>query len=181
MVNRIAPDTTEIHRKPNSNILLCQPVTSEYGTVHYRWGYTDLLTYDETVMPGDRNYCLYDIGIDTLSYLYWVETYLDSPVGEGCDNRSYYGHSVLTSTSDYDANTVEAYMSNNHIMLYVNALSPDNVLTSLYDVNGKLLLTRGYGITDVVSDAIAVNIVPGVYFLSVSVGNEFYSFKLLKL
>ena len=181
VVSRIAPDTTEIRRKGSTNILICQPVTSDYGEVHYRWGYTNRFTYNEATMPGDHNYCLYDFGIDTMSYLYWVETYLNNPIGEGCDNRSYYGHSVLTSTSDYDANTVEAYMSRDHIMLYVSALSPENVSASLYDVNGKLLLTRGYGIADVVSDAIAVNIAPGVYFLRVNVGNEFYSFKLLKL
>jgi hypothetical protein len=181
VVNRIAPDTTEIRRKGNTNILVCQPVNSEYGEVHYRWGYTNRFTFSEAVVPGDHNYCLFEFGIDTLSYLYWVETYLNNPIGEGCDNRSYYGYSYSTATSDYGANAVEAYISNERIVLYVNALSPENVSAALYDVNGKLLLTHGYGITDVVSDAIAVNIAPGVYFLRVCVGNEFYSFKLLKL
>ncbi|MBR6441561.1 MAG: Omp28-related outer membrane protein, partial [Bacteroidales bacterium] len=127
VLNHVAPDTTEIRRKANSNILVCAPVTSEYGQVHYRWGYTDIHTGSETVMPGDRNYCLYNIGIDTLSYRYWVETYLSEPIGEGCDNRSYYGQGVMTSTSDYDANIVEAYMSNNCIVLNVNALYPSNI------------------------------------------------------
>ena len=181
VVNRVAPDTTSIRRNGNTNILVCQPVYSEYGEVHYRWGYTNRFTVSEAVMPGDHNYCLYDFGIDTLSYLYWVETYLSNPIGEGCDNRSYYGQGYSTATAEYDANTVEAYISHDRIILYVNALSPENVSAALYDVNGKLLLTRGYGITDAVSDAIAVNIAPGVYFLRVSVGNEFYSFKLLKL
>ena len=181
VVNHIAPDTTEIRRKENTNILVCQPVYSEYGEVHYRWGFTNRFTNDEAVIPGDHNYCLYGYGIDTLSYLYWVETYLNNPIGEGCENRSYYAHSYSTATSDYGANAVEAYISNERIILYVNALSPGNVSASLYDANGKLLLTRGYGVTDLVSDAIAVSIAPGVYFLRVSVGNEFYSFKLLKL
>ena len=181
VVNRVAPDTTEIRRKVNSNMLFCQPVSSSYGTVHYRWGYTELGTNSEVVIPGDRNYCMYDFGIDTFLYRYWVETYLTNSIGEGCDNRSYYGHSILTSTSDYDANVVEAYMLDGNIVLHVGILSPDVVSAALYDVNGKQLLTRRYGETDIVSDMIPLSYAPGIYILRVSVGNQLYPFKLLKL
>ena len=181
VVNRFAPDTTEIRRKANSNILFCQPITSEYGTVHYRWGYTNRFTFDEVIMPGDHNYCLYDFGIDTLSYRYWVETYLNSPIGEGCDNRSYYGQSYGTATFNFEDNTVEAYLVDSRIVLYASLLSPDNVSATLYDVNGKQLLMRMYGFTETVSDVIPVNIAPGVYLLKVIVGNQMYSFKLLKI
>ena len=181
VLNRVAPDTTEILRKANTNMLVCAPVTSEYGQVHYRWGYTDINTGSETTIPGDQNYCLYDFGIDTLSYRYWVETYLSGSIGEGCDNRSYYGHGVITSTSDYDANVVEAYMSNNRIVLYVNVLSPNRITATLYDVNGKHLLMRDYGTAETVSDIIPVSFAPGVYFLKVMVGNQLYAFKLLKI
>ena len=181
VVNRIAPDTTEIRRKVNSNILICKPVYSDYGTIHYRWGYTDLLTSDETMMSGDHNYCLYDFGIDTLSYLYWVETYLSEAVGNGCNNRSYYGQGIETATIEYEGNTVEAFMSNNNIVLYVNAFSPECIIATLFDVNGKLMLTRDYGAADMVSDVIPVSLAPGVYFMKVSVGGRLYSFKLLKI
>jgi hypothetical protein len=182
IVNRIAPDTTEVRRKGNTNILICQPVYSDYGQVHYRWGYTDLNTTAEVVMPGDRNYCIYDFGIDTLSYRYWVETYLNNAVGEGCDNRSYYAYGyITTATPDYDGNIVEAYLSNSQIVLYVSSLSPDDIKASLYDVNGKLLVSKGYGVTDQVSDMIPVSIAPGVYFLRVSLGGQLYSIKLLKI
>ena len=182
VLNRIAPDTTEIRRKVNTNILICQPVYSDYGQVHYRWGYTDLNTTAEVIVPGDRNYCLYDFGIDTLSYRYWVETYLNEAVGVGCENRSYYAYGyITTSTPDYGGNVVEAYLSNDRIVLYVNSLSLENIMTSLYDVNGKLLLSKGYGTTDQVSDVIPVSIAPGVYFLRVSIGGQMYSVKLLKI
>lgn len=182
VLNRIAPDTTEVRRKVNTNILICQPVYSDYGQVHYRWGYTDLNTSDEVVIPGDRNYCLYEFGIDTLSYPYWVETYLDEAVGEGCENRSYYAHGyITTSTPDYGGNVVEAYLSNNRIVLFINSLSLDKITAALYDMNGKLLLSKCYGTTDKVSDVIPVSIAPGVYFLRVSIGGQMYSVKLLKL
>lgn len=121
------------------------------------------------VIPGDRNYCLYEFGIDTLSYCFWVETYLAEAVGEGCENRSYYAHGyITTSTPDYGGNVVEAYLSNNRIVLYVNSLSLDKITAALYDVNGKLLLSKSYGTTDKVSDVIPLSIAPEVYFLRVS-------------
>lgn len=182
VVNRIAPDTTEIRRKVNSNILFCQPVNSNYGEVHYRWGYTDRNTSAEVVIPGDHNYCLYDFGIDTLLFRYWVETYLNFSIGAGCDNRSYYGYGyIMTSTPDYDDNVVEAYLSDNRIVLYVSSLSFETITVSLYDVNGKMLVSKGYGVTDQVSDAIPVSIAPGVYFLKVSIGGQSYPVKLLKI
>ena len=182
VINSFAPDTTVVIRKSSSNILICRPVTSEYGEVHYRWGYTDRYTLAETVIPGDYNYCLYDFGIDTLAFRYWVETYLINAIGEvECHNRSYYNFGIETSIMDYNGNTVEAYLTNNRIFLSVNALSSDNVTAALYDVNGKLLLSKAYGTTYVVSDAIPVNIAQGIYFLIVHVGQQTHSFKLLKM
>ena len=182
VANRIAPDTTEVRRKGSSNILVCKPVYSDYGQVHYRWGYTDLSTSAEVVIPGDRNYCLYDFGIDTLSYRYWVETYLNEAVGAGCENRSYYAYGyITTSTPGYGGNIVDAYLSGGRIMLNVSALSPEDVAIALYDMNGKLLLTKGYGVTELVSDVIPVSFAPGIYLLNVNVGGYLYSFKLLKI
>ena len=182
VANRIAPDTTEVRRKVNTNILICKPVYSDYGQVHYRWGYTDLSTFAEVVMPGDRNYCLYDIGIDTLTYRYWVETYLNEAVGAGCENRSYYAYGyITTSTPGYGGNIVDAYLSGGRIILNVSALSPEDVAITLYDMNGKLLLTKGYGVTELVSDVIPVSFAPGIYLLNVNVGGYLYSFKLMKM
>jgi len=182
VANRIAPDTTEVRRKGSSNILVCKPVYSDYGQVHYRWGYTALSTSAEVVIPGDRNYCLYDIGIDTISYRYWVETYLNESVGAGCENRSYYAYDYITTfTPGYGGNIVDAYLSGGRIMLNVSAFSPEDVAIALYDMNGKLLLTKGYGVTELVSDVIPVSFAPGIYLLNVNVGGYLYSFKLLKM
>ena len=182
VTNRIAPDTTEVRRKGSSNILVCRLVYSDYGQVHYRWGYTDLSTFAEVVIPGDHNYCLYDIGIDTLTYRYWVETYLNEAVGAGCENRSYYAYDYITTfTPGYGGNIVDAFLSGGRIMLNVSALSPEDVDIALYDMNGKLLLTKGYGVTELVSDVIPVSFAPGIYLLNVNVGGYMYSFKLLKM
>ena len=176
----IAPARTEIRRKPNANILICQPVTSGYGEVHYRWGYTHRGTSYENVLPGDRTYCQYDIGIDTLTYQYWVETFINSEWGE-CSARSYYGQDNTTAVAGYERASVNAYMTDGHIVLNVEALARENVSAVLYNVAGSQLLHRNYGYADAVSDIIPVNLSPGVYVLKVMVGQEIYLFKLLKI
>ncbi|MCR4857286.1 MAG: C10 family peptidase [Bacteroidales bacterium] len=179
--NGYAPDTTVIRRKGNTNILVCQPVTSSYGVVHYQWGYTDRISLNETLMNGDYNYCRFDMGIDTQRYDYWVETYMDVSNSLSCANRSYYGHSLNTSVEDYDDNVVDAYMTHDRMILSVSAVGPNPIVAGLYDVNGRLLFSKDYGITDKVSDNVNVSIANGIYFLRVTIGNQLYSVKLLKI
>ena len=176
-----SPDTTIVRRKINSNILVCQPVFSEYGEVHYRWGYTHRHTFEEFILDGDLDYCQYEFGIDTLTYYYWVETYITYPDGQSCANRSYYGNNYLTSSVSFDADIVEAYINGNHIVIFVSTSAPSDVEAALYDVNGKLLLSRAYGFTDVVSDVLPVSVASGVYFLKITTGGRLHTFKLLKI
>ena len=174
-----APDTVNVRRNGSTNILLCDQVTSDFGIVHYRWGYTDRLTAVETVLDGDNNYCLFTIGIDTFAYDYWVETYINYEDGTSCANRSYYGNSYLSSTEEFDGNIVNAYLSGNHIHLFVNALEPTNTSAILYDANGRQLLTRHYGVTNEVTDNLPADFACGVYILRVSLDNRNYPFKLV--
>ena len=176
-----APDTTIVRRKINSNILVCQPVYSEYGEVHYRWGYTHRHSFEEFVLDGDFNYCQYEFGIDTFTYYYWVETYITYPDGQSCANRSYYGNNYLTSSESFDADIVEAYINGNQIVIFVSTSAPSEVNAALYDVNGKLLLSRAYSFTDVVSDVLPVSVASGVYFLKITTGGRLHTFKLLKI
>ena len=179
--NGYAPDTTVIRRKGNTNILVCQPVTSVQGVVHYQWGYTDRLSLNETLVNGDYNYCQFDVGIDTQRYDYWVETYMDISNSLSCANRSYYGHSLNTSVEDHDGNMVEAHLIHDWMTLSVSAVSPSPIVAGLYDVDGRLLFSKNYGVTDKVFDNVNVSIANGIYFLRVSVGNQLYSVKLLKI
>ena len=176
----VAPAPAEIRRKPNSNILICQPVTSEYGEVHYRWGYTHRSSSYEHVLSGDRTYCQFDLGIDTVNYLYWVETFIYSG-GDECVTRSYYGEDINTAVLDQERAKVNAYMTDGQIVLSVSAQSPEIVSAVLYNTAGSKLLHRSYGRTDTVSDIIPANVSQGVYVLKVMVGQEVYLFKLLKI
>ena len=176
-----APDTTVIVRKNNTNILICSPVSSEYGTVHYRWGYTNRFTNEETVLYWDHNYCLFDIGIDQQSYLYWVETYIQYEDGMGCANRSYYGYSVYTDIADYELNSIDARIVDNQLVLHVNAASTDMIDVMLYGINGQLLMTQHYGYINQVDDILPFHYSNGMYLLIIRIGNQTYPVKLLKL
>ena len=149
--------------------------------VHYQWGYTDRLSLNETLVNGDYNYCQFDVGIDTQRYDYWVETYMDISNSLSCANRSYYGHSLNTSVEDHDGNMVEAHLIHDWMTLSVSAVSPSPIVAGLYDVDGRLLFSKNYGVTDKVFDNVNVSIANGIYFLRVSVGNQLYSVKLLKI
>ena len=176
-----APDTTVIMRKNNTNILICSTVSSEYGTVHYRWGYTNRFTNEETVLDWDHNYCLFDIGIDQQSYLYWVETYIQYEDGIGCANRSYYGYSIYTDIADYELNSIDARIVDNQLVLHVNAASTDMIDIMLYGINGQMLMTQHYGYINQVDDILPFHYSNGMYLLIVRIGNQTYPVKLLKL
>ena len=177
-----APDTTIIRHKTNSNILVCKQVHCEYGDVHYRWGYTNRNTLEEAVVEdGNYNYTQYQIGIDTLTYYYWVETYITYPDGQSCANRTYYGNDYLTSTESFDHDVVEAYIYGDRIVILVNTAVPSEVNAALYNVNGKLLLTRGYHFTDQVTDFLQLSAANGVYFLKITTGDRVHTFKLVKM
>ena len=176
-----APDTTVIVRKNNTNILICQGVTSEHGTVHYRWGYTNRFTHEETVLDWDYNYCLFDIGIDQQTYLYWVETYIQNSNGIGCANRTYYGYSIYTDITDYGLNNINARIMGDQLVLHVNATAPDVIDAMLYGINGQLLMTLRYGYTNQVDDIMPFHYSNGMYLLIIRIGNQTYPVKLLKL
>ena len=176
-----APDTTVIVRKNNTNILICQGVTSEHGTVHYRWGYTNRFTHEETVLDWDYNYCLFDIGIDQQTYLYWVETYIQNSNGIGCANRTYYGCSIYTDITDYGLNNINARIMGDQLVLHVNATAPDVIDAMLYGINGQLLMTLRYGYTNQVDDIMPFHYSNGMYLLIIRIGNQTYPVKLLKL
>ncbi|MBO4621377.1 MAG: T9SS type A sorting domain-containing protein, partial [Paludibacteraceae bacterium] len=178
-----APDTTVIIRKASSNILVCQPVHSEYGVVHYRWGYTNRDTHEEFINEDSHyTYTQYVFGIDTLAYEYWVETYITYEDGESCANRTYYGYNHYpTGTDSFDADVVEAYINGDRIVVFVNTAVPSEVNAAVYNVNGKLLLTRAYGFTDIVTDVIPLSAATGVYFLKITTGKRLHTFKLIKM
>ncbi len=177
----MTPDRTEVRRKGTTNILICQPVTSDWGTVHYRWGYTNLATEQETMYEWDYNYYMYSIGIDTLRYLYWVETYFEEPEDQGCANRSYYANGLITSIKDYANHQVDAHITDNQLVISIQCTSANEVSATLYDATGKMLLFKDFGRTNGVSDAIPVRLSTGIYLLKVNIGNQLYSVKLLKL
>ena len=177
---KTSPDTTIVRRQTPSNILVCQPVTSNNGAVHYQWGYTHRYNNSETSFDWDYNYFQYEDGINTNMYHYWVETYINYDDNSKCGNRSYYYGNNTTNINDVDGNIVNAYFYDEQINLHVKPVYSESVSISLFNLNGQLLVSKDYGICYELYDKVAIQIATGIYLLKVNVGKQAYILKLLK-
>lgn len=175
-----APNSTTIRRQGNSNILVCNPVSSNEGTVHYKWGYIYRYANTETSFDWDYNYFLFEDGVDTNRYHYWVETYIKYGNHLSCTNRTYYHENASTSIRDEDENIVNAYFQGNAICLHLKLSNTEPVSFELFDMNGRALKTMDFGICGELNDRISVPVAAGIYLLRLYVGQKSYSLKLAK-
>ncbi len=178
----VSPDQTIIRRQGSSNILVCQPVSSDEGVVHYQWGQTNIDTDEETFFDGDYNYFLFESGIDTTHFRYWVETYINYGESSRCSNRTYYEGNTPTAIQNIDGNLVNAYFYENYIKLHVKPANVETVSISVFNLDGKFVIAKKYGVSDEFDDLIYLpSITSGLYFLKVNIGKSVYVLKLLKL
>ena len=175
-----APDNTIIRRQGNSNILVCNPVVSDEGIVHYKWGYIYRYANTETSFDWDYNYFLFEDGVDTNRYHYWVETYIKYGDRLSCANRTYYHENVNTSLQDEDENIVNAYFQGNSICLHLKLPNTEPVSLKLFDMNGRVLKSVDFGLCSELNDRISVSVAAGIYLLRLYVGQKSYSLKLAK-
>jgi hypothetical protein len=135
ILNSRAPDKTNIIRKPNSNILVCE-VANE--VLNYQWGYTlKSMGIDSLLSNGNLQYVQLNHNFDSVSYKYWVETSQNS-----CLTRSFLGASPIPTAID------NGFYENKVIKVYPNPIL-ENKLTietfgkeisnmKVFDVTGKL-------------------------------------------
>ena len=178
----VSPDPTIVRRQGTSNILVCQPVTSDEGLVHYQWGQTYIDTDVETYFDWDYNYFLFESGIDTIHFRYWVETYINYGENSKCPNRTYYDGNTSTTIQNVEGNIVNAYFYENYIKLHVKPANVETVSISVFNLDGKFVTAKNYGVTDEFYDLLDLPpISSGLYFLKVNIGKNVYVLKLLKL
>lgn len=175
-----APNCTTIRRQGNSNILVCNPVSSNEGTVHYKWGYIYRYANTETSFDWDYNYFLFEDGVDTNRYHYWVETYIKYGDHSSCTNRTYYHENASTSIQDENENIVNAYFQGNAICLHLKLSNTEPVSFELFDMNGRALKTMDFGLCGELNNRISVPVAAGIYLLRLYVGQKSYSLKLAK-
>lgn len=174
-----SPDPSEIIRKPNSNILVCSPETSSFGQVHYRWGYTDKATFNETVNNWDYNYYQYDIPIDTTIYDFWVETYIVY-ADRTCHNRAYFSQNQTTGFDDIEKFNSIVFVSGNQIVIRYQNPECKDIKANLYDISGRLLFHSDFGTEPSLDTRIPFDYDSGTYILELHTGNRHYTSKITR-
>ncbi|GHU79743.1 hypothetical protein FACS1894145_4540 [Bacteroidia bacterium] len=176
----IAPDTTIIKKKENSDILICADANP---TAHYQWGYINgkdtIPLYDNY---GDRYqyFKIYD-GINS-DYTYFVDIYYEDTGCEDCKTRSYYYPKQETS-QPVPSNQKIAIFPNpakEHFSLLLGAEFTGNMVASLKNLSGKTMLTKH--ITDYKNNEVVsfdLNLPKGIYLLVVQTSEEVLTSKIL--
>ena len=94
VTSELALDQGIVINKPNTTMLITSDSTLG---ISYDWGYTDILTGDETIIVDSLRYAIMP-HLNTELYWYWVDTYLNN----SCITRSYYnGPPIPTSLHEY--------------------------------------------------------------------------------
>ena len=173
-----SPDRTQIVRKNNSNILIYNNSSSLPSDIHYRWGYTDKLTFEETVVQDwIYNYYQYSF-IDTIQFRYWVEAYVFYE-DDTCRNRTYYLDEVVTIQDYFEDFDVIAFISGNQLQIQVDNPSGQHTVAVLYDMAGRTIAQWDLGIDSVIRKQISFGYPNGIYLLTVQVGNRRHTTKIL--
>ena len=90
-----SPNRTQVIRKPNSDILVCDDSTVN---LIYQWGFTEKSSGTDTeILGGNLRYVLLPHSFDSTTYRYWVRTSFDYGGGESCETMSYLGPSPITN------------------------------------------------------------------------------------
>ena len=172
-----APDKTNIIRKPNSNILICD---DETPNLIYQWGYTIKSTNQSIDITGaNLRYVTLPNTFDTTINIYWVKTSLLYGSSESCVTQSYYYYNPIP----LKINEINLYQ--NDIVLYPN---PSNGLISIKGLKEKIDLIEIFNskgqITDfdfdplVNSIFINENCSSGLYFIVIRIKDSIITKKI---
>lgn len=172
-----SPARSEVVRKENSNILVCNPVND--AGVHYRWGVTDKYTAAESVYDWDYNYFQYDLPINTDLYDYWVETY--RTYGDvSCRNRAYYEEGTVTFVPEYDTFSALAVAQGDWLQIRVENPTQQSMYAVLRDVSGRTVAQYSLGTASFVHHTAPFPYANGIYLLSFYAGNQCLTIKIAK-
>lgn len=130
--NSIAPNKSEIRRKPNSNLLFC---SDSSNNINYQWGYIIKATNESIDINGaNKQYVLLPHTFDTSLYYYYVKTKLND-----CETKSYF-NLILFSGIENNTNSSEylVYPNPTNGKIYINSINNFDKI-NVIDELGRLI------------------------------------------
>lgn len=174
--NQQAPERTIIVRKPNSDILVAQESDS---SLYYQWGYIDKLTAKEFAIDNsNRRYVLLPQSFDNTQYDYWL--ILRPSESSPCYSRSYY-------VSENDDTYIVINGNKISVPSFVKGIIPvtienngtEQVTCTVFALTGELIYESNWGNEPYIRRSIDFNLISGIYFLRVKIGEKVETIKLI--
>ena len=133
-----APDKTNIIRKPNSDILICDDETPQ---LIYQWGYTIKSTnqsYD--IINANLRYVALPNNFDTTKYIYWVKTSLLYDSSESCMTQSYFYYNPIPlkiNEQSLNRDDIVLFPNPSNGLVFINGLREHVDLIELFNCEGQ--------------------------------------------
>lgn len=163
-----APDKTQILRKSNTNILVCQDTTEG---IQYQWGYIEKSNTKMNDIPNaNLRYIQLSMGFDTVRYVYYVKTSLHN-----CPTTTFYNayDPLIFNNVNSDKLNIEIYPNPNNGELNISGIDLHKVKIMIYNHLGQEI---EYIINE--SKLNIINPVSGIYYIMIYDGKNKYIQKI---
>jgi hypothetical protein len=172
-----APDKTNIIRKPNSNILICD---DETPNLIYQWGYTIKSTNQSIEITGaNLRYVTLPNTFDTNTYIYWVKTSLLYGSSESCVTQSYYSFNPIPlkiNDPSLNKDDIILYPNPSSGTVFIKGLKEKTDLIEAFDSKGQKT-NFDY---DPIANSISINEnnIGGLYFIVIRIKDSIITKKI---
>jgi hypothetical protein len=172
-----APDKTNIMRKPNSNILICD---DETPNLLYQWGYT-LKSNNQNIEIKEANlrYVTLPNSFDTAINIYWVKTSLLYDTIESCVTQSYYHYNPIPlkiNEPSLNKDEIVLYPNPSSGLVFIKGLKDKLDLIEIFDNKGQ----RTNFEFDPLINSITINenSISGLYFIVIRIKDSIITKKI---
>jgi hypothetical protein len=175
--SNIAPSFTNIIRKPNSNILICDDSTIN---IQYQWGY-DIKADGTSKIISNANlrYVQLPHDFDTTLYRYWVDTYFEYASTLSCETKSYFNAPELPISieSNEGLDIISIYPNPSTSKFYIRSIDINKCVIQVMDLKGTLIgFDLDYGDRSV---NLSHNTPNGVYLMIIRTQNTVLTKKIV--
>ncbi len=164
-----APDKTNIVRKSNTNILVCEDSTAG---ITYQWGYVEKgFTIMHDIPNANLRYVLLPHNFDTTRYVYYVRT-----ANGSCGTNTFYNHydPLIFNSVEEEKIDINIFPNPSNGTFKLTGINHKDISIAIYDVLGRNQL---YELNE--NEISLKQVLPGVYFVIVYHNNKKYSKRIV--